>query len=616
MLVIGSNTTEAHPVLALRIKKAVRKGATLVVADPRKIWLTKLAKRHLQLRPGTDVWLINAMMHTILEEGLQDEEYIREHTEGFDQVREVVARYTPEEAEKVTGVPAESIRETAREYARERHAGIFYTLGITEHACGVDNIWSLANLVLMTGHLGYESTGLNALRGQNNVQGLNDSGANPSYLPGYQPVDDPEVRRKFAEAWGVRGAGRRPGYRLDQIVSGLHDGRVKALYLIGENPAQTEPNAHHVEEGLEGCEFIVSQDIFLNDSTRKYADVVLPASSFAEKDGTFTNTERRVNRVRKALDCPGEAREDWRIVCAMAKALGAEWPEYESPEDVWNELADLCPNWYGIRYPRIEEHGMQWPCTDLEHPGTPYLHAPKPALGKGRFFPVEFQPPIEQPDSEFPFVLTTGRTLYHYNSATMTMLEAGVREKQEAPFFEINRQDAEALGIADGEVARLVSRRGELEAEAHYSERVYPGLVWMALHFAQAKVNWLLHDVGDPLIGTPEYKVSAVRVEPVRCREARRPPGPGRVLRVDAGAARPVDAGGRDRRRGLPDRRPRAAGADVGGASGHGAALLGAAQAAGRPAAAAARARRRRSPSRTRSSTSRVSPCRSSGRTT
>jgi predicted molibdopterin-dependent oxidoreductase YjgC len=513
--VIGSNTTEAHPVLALRIKKAVRKGATLVVADPRKIWLTKLAKRHLQLRPGTDVWLINAMMHTILEEGLQDEAYIREHTEGFDQVREVVARYSPEEAEKVTGVPAEAIRETAREYARERHAGIFYTLGITEHACGVDNIWSLANLVLMTGHLGYESTGLNALRGQNNVQGLNDSGANPSYLPGYQAVDDPEIRRKFSEAWGAE-VPVTPGYRLDQIVSGLHDGRVKALYLIGENPAQTEPNAHHVEEGLERCEFIVSQDIFLNDSTQKYADVVLPASSFAEKDGTFTNTERRVNRVRKALDCPGEAREDWRIVCAMAKALGASWPEYESPEDVWNELADLCPNWYGIRYPRIEEHGMQWPCTDLDHPGTPYLHAPKPALGKGRFFPVEFQPPIEQPDSEFPFVLTTGRTLYHYNSATMTMLEAGVREKQEAPFFEINREDAEALGIADGDVARLVSRRGELEAEAHYSERVYPGLVWMALHFAQAKVNWLLHDVGDPLIGTPEYKVSAVRVEPVR----------------------------------------------------------------------------------------------------
>jgi predicted molibdopterin-dependent oxidoreductase YjgC len=492
----------------------VRNGATLVVADPRRIWLTKLAKRHLQVRPGTDVWLINAMMHTILEEGLQDEEYIREHTIGFDAVREVVSRYSPEEAAQVTGVSAEAIRETAREYARERHAAIFYTLGMTEHACGVDDIWSLSNLVLMTGHLGYESTGLNALRGQNNVQGLNDSGANPSYLPGYQPVDDPEVRDKFAAAWGVA-VPEAPGYRLDQIVSGLHDGRVKALYLVGENPAQTEPNAHHVEQGLAACEFIVSQDIFLNDSTRKYADVVLPASSFAEKDGTFTNTERRVNRVRKALDCPGEAREDWRIVCQMAAALGGSWPEYASPEDVWDELADLSPNWYGIRYPRIEEHGIQWPCTELDHPGTPYLHAPRPALpgGRGRFFPVEYQPPIEQPDSEFPFLLSTGRTLYHYNSATMTMREAGVVEKQEQPFFEINAEDAAALGIADREVARLVSRRGELEAEAHYSDRVYPGLVWMALHFAQAKVNWLLHDVGDPLIGTPEYKVSAVRVE-------------------------------------------------------------------------------------------------------
>ena len=500
--------------LALRIKKAVRNGATLVVADPRAIWLTKLAKRHLQLRPGSDVWLINALMNTIVTEGLVNEEYVRDKTEGFEAVKEVVLRYTPEEAEKVTGVPAEAIRATAREYATERHASIFYTLGITEHASGVDNIWSLANLVLMTGHLGYESTGLNALRGQNNVQGLNDSGANPSYLPGYQSADDPEVRRKFSDAWGVE-TPETPGYRLDQIVSGLHDGRVKALYLIGENPAQTEPNAHHVAEGLEGCEFIVAQDIFLNDSSRDYADVVLPASSFAEKDGTFTNTERRINRVRKALDTPGEAREDWRIVCDLAGALGADWPDYRSPEDVWNEYADLAPNWYGVRYGRLEEQGMQWPCTDLDHPGTPYLHSPAPALpgGRGRFFPVEYQPPIEQPDSDYPLVLTTGRTLYHYNSATMTMREGGIREKQEQPFFEIHRDDAIALGIGDGELARLVSRRGELQAEAHYSERVYPGLVWMALHFAQAKVNSLLHDVGDPLIGTPEYKVSAVRVE-------------------------------------------------------------------------------------------------------
>jgi formate dehydrogenase major subunit/formate dehydrogenase alpha subunit len=503
-------------VLALRIKKAVRNGATLVVADPRKIWLTKIAERHLQLRPGTDVWLLNAMMHTILEEGLQDEEYIRELTDDFEAVREIVMRYSPEDAEKITGVSAEDIRATAREYARERHASIFYTLGITEHACGVDNVWSLSNLVLMTGHLGYESTGLNALRGQNNVQGLNDSGANPAYLPGYQPVDDPEVHRKFSGAWGVE-VPSRPGYRLDQIVSGNNDGRKKAKNNVAVNPAQTEPNAHHVEEGLRAVDFIVSQDIFLNDSTRKYADVVLPASSFAEKDGTFTNTERRVSRVRAAAPLPGEAKVDREIVILMAKALGAEWPDYPDAESVWNELADLSPNWYGIRYDRIEENGMQWPSTDRDHPGTPYLHAPHPALptGRGRFVPVEYQPPIEEPDSDYPFVLSTGRTLYHYNSANMTMREAGVRDKQEAPFFEIHADDAGALGIADRQLVRLVSRRGELEAEAHVSERVYPGLVWMALHFAEQKVNWLTHDVGDPLIGTPEYKVSAVRLEPL-----------------------------------------------------------------------------------------------------
>jgi predicted molibdopterin-dependent oxidoreductase YjgC len=515
LLVIGSNTTEAHPVLALRMKKAVRDGATLVVADPRKIWLTSIAKRHLQLRPGSDVWLLNALMHTILVEGLQDDAYIAEHTEDADAVREVVARYTPDEAERVTGVPAEAIRETAREYARERHAAIFYTLGITEHACGVDNIWSLANLVLLTGHLGYESTGLNALRGQNNVQGLNDSGANPAYYPGYQPADDPAVRAKFAEAWGVD-VPETPGYRLDQMMSGLHDGRVRALYLVGENPAQTEPNAHHVEEGLAGLDFVISQDLFLNDSSRRFANVVLPASSFAEKDGTFTNTERRVNLVRAAVPLPGQARVDRDIVVALANALGAGW-EYEDAESVWNELADLSPNWFGIRYDRLQEQGIQWPCPALDHPGTPFLHAPSPARpnGKGKFFPVEWQPPIEQPDSEYPLVLSTGRTLYHYNSATMTMREDGITDKQVEPFFEISAEDASNLGLVEGSPARLVSRRGSVEALAHVSDRVYPGLVWMALHFAQAKVNWLTHDVGDPLIGTPEFKVSAVRVEPV-----------------------------------------------------------------------------------------------------
>src|SRR4026209_2250847 len=432
------------------MKKAVRNGATLVVADPRKIWLTKIAKRHLQLRPGTDVWMLNALMHVILEEGLQDDDYIPEHTEGFETVAEVVSRYSPEEAERVTGVPAEDIRATAREYAAERHAAIFYTLGITEHASAIDNVWSLSNLVLMTGHLGYESTGLNALRGQNNVQGLNDAGANPGYLPGAQPAEDPDVRRKFSAAWGVE-LPETHGYRLDQMMSGLHDGRVKALYMIGENPAQTEPNVTHVEEGLAKLEFLVAQDLFLNETSTRFADVVLPASSFAEKDGTFTNTERRINRVRAAVPCPGNARGDREIVIALARALGCDWPEYPDAESVWNELADLSPNWYGVRYPRPEEQGVpaprpraahrgprvgergvQWPCPSLDPPGTMFLHEGHPSLpsGKGKFHPVEYQPPIEEPDSEYPFVLSTRRTLDHYNSAGMTMREDGITDKQ------------------------------------------------------------------------------------------------------------------------------------------------------------------------------------------
>ncbi len=510
---IGSNTTEAHPVLALRIKKAVRNGATLVVADPRKIWLTKLAKRHLQVRPGTDVWLINAMMHVILEEGLQNEEYIREHTDGLDQVREVVSRYSPEEAEQVTGVPADAIRQTAREYARERHAAIFYTLGMTEHACGVDNIWSLSNLVLLTGHLGYESTGLNALRGQNNVQGLNDSGANPSYLPGYQPVDDPEIRRKFSEAWGVE-VPEATGYRLDQIISGLHDGRTKALYLVGENPAQTEPNAHHVEEGLERCEFMVSQDIFLNDSTRKYADVVLPASSFAEKDGTFTNTERRVNRVRKALDCPGEAREDWRIVCDMAAALGASWPEYAVARGRLERARRPLPEL--VRHPLSADRGER-DAVAVHRPRPPRHAVPaltcagarQGALLPGRVpaadradrlgVPVR---PLHRPDA-LPLQLGDDD-----DARGRRRREAGAAVLRDPP----RRRDRARDRRRRGGAARLAARRADRATRRTRPASTRASSGWR-FHFSQAKVNWLLHDVGDPLIGTPEYKVSAVRVE-------------------------------------------------------------------------------------------------------
>ena len=451
--------------LALRIKKAVRNGATLVVADPRKIWLTKIAKRHLQLRPGTDVWLLNAMMHVILEEGLQDEEYIREHTEDFEAVREVVSRYTPEEAEKVTGVPAEAIRATAREYAAERHAAIFYTLGITEHACGVDNIWSLSNLVLMTGHLGYESTGLNALRGQNNVQGLNDSGANPSYLPGYQAVDDPEIRREVLRGVGRRGArdARLPA-RPDRVRACTTGGSRRSTWSARtrRRPSRTPTTSRR---GSASCEFIVSQDIFLNDSTRKYADVVLPGVEL-RREGRHLHEHRAAREPRAARRSTARARRartggssaTWR------SALGADWPEYETRRGRLERVRrPLRRTGTGSATTGSRSTACSGRAPTSTHPGTPYLHAPAAGAAErqGRFFPVEYQPPIEQPDSEYPFVLSTGRTLYHYNSATMTMREPGVTDKQEAPFFEINAEDAQALGHRRrrGRAARLAPRR-------------------------------------------------------------------------------------------------------------------------------------------------------------
>ena len=464
LLVIGSNTTEAHPVLALRMKKAVRNGATLVVADPRKIWLTKIAKRHLQLRPGTDVWLINAMMHVILEEGLQDEDYIREHTEDFDARARGRRRATrPRRPSRSRASPAEDIRATAREYATERHAAIFYTLGITEHACAVDNIWSLSNLVLMTGHLGYESTGLNALRGQNNVQGLNDSGANPSYLPGYQPVDEPEVRAKFSEAWGVE-LPETPGYRLDQIISGLHDGRIKALYLIGENPAHTEPNAHHVEEGLASARVRRLAGPLPQRADGEVRRRRLPGVEL-RREGRHVHEHRAAGEPRpRGRAVPGRGARGPRHRRRRSRARWAPTgPSTRTRSRSGTRSPTSSPNWYGIRYDRLEEQGMQWPCPDRDHPGTPFLHAPRPARpgGEGKFFPVEYQPPIEQPDSEYPLVAL------HRPHALPLQLgdddDARGRDHGQAggPVLRDLGRGRVALGLAEGDWARLVSRRGD-----------------------------------------------------------------------------------------------------------------------------------------------------------
>ncbi len=515
MFVIGSNTTEAHPIIAMEMKRARQNGAKLIVADPREIWLAEMADLHLQLKPGTDVWLLSAMANVIVTEELYDQDFIEKHTEDFDAVKARVLNYPPEEAEKITGVPAEDIRQAARWYAETRHAGIYYTLGITEHTHGTDNVYCLANLVLMTGHLGVHAAGMNPLRGQNNVQGANDAGATPIYYPGYQPVTNDEVREKFEAAWGVP-LSPNDGLNLNVMMKEMAEGRMKAVYVMGEDIVISEPNVTKVEKGLNQCEFVVCQEIFHNETTR-FADVVFPGACFAEKDGVFTNSDRRIQRVRKAVNPPGNAREDWQILCDVARAVGYDMPRYESPKEIFAEYASLTPKIAGISYERLEENtaGLQWPCPDPDHPGTPTLHLDGPMIGKAQFQAVDYRPSAELPDNEFPLVLSTGRTLYHYNSATQTRRDPGPVAKQRGNFIEIHRSDARKLEIEHGEKIKVSSRRGEVIAEAWVSPRVRPGCIWMPMHFAESRANLLTNDAGDSVTGTGEYKVCAVRVEKV-----------------------------------------------------------------------------------------------------
>ena len=515
MFVIGSNTSEAHPIIAMEMKRARKNGAKLIVADPREIFMAEHADIHLQLKPGTDVWLLQAMAHVIINDNLVDHEFIEKHTEGFDAIRESVQKYTPEGAEEVTGVPADDIRMAARMYATTRKAGIYYTLGITEHTHGTDNVYSLANLVLMTGHLGVRSAGMNPLRGQNNVQGANDAGATPVFYPGYQSVTDDEARKKFEKAWGVP-LSPDNGLNLNVMMKELAKGNMKGLYVMGEDIVISEPNVTQVELGLNKCEFLICQEIFHNETTR-FADVVFPGACFAEKDGVFTNSDRRVQRVRKAVEPPGNAKADWQILCDFARVAGYPMPEYESPAEVYQEMADLTPKVAGISHERLDERatGLQWPCTDEEHEGTPTLHIDGPAIGKAPFQVVEYRPSDELPDDEYPLVLSTGRTLYHYNAATQTRRDPGPVAKQRCNFIELHRSDAKKLGVQHGETVRVVSRRGAIEAEVWVSPRVRRGCTWMPMHFAESRANLLTNDAGDCVTGTGEYKVCAVRVEKI-----------------------------------------------------------------------------------------------------
>ncbi len=513
IFVIGSNTTECHPIIGSAIKRAaVQRGVPLIVADPRAIELTECAALHMRQRSGTDVALINAMMRVIITEGLADEAFIAERTEGFDDLRAAVEPYTPELGEKITRVPAADIVAAARLYAGAGAASIVYSMGITQHVTGTDNVLSLANLAMLTGNVGKPGAGVNPLRGQNNVQGACDLGALPNVYPGYQKVDDPAVRAKFEAAWGTE-LGEKPGLTVVEMMNAAADGKVKAMYIMGENPMLSDPDVNHVEEGLRNLDFLVVQDIFLSE-TAQLADVVLPAKAFAEKDGTFTNTERRVQRVREAVSAPGQARVDWDIVCDIARRVGYEmdYPDVAAIED---EIASLTPIYGGITYDRLEAGALQWPCPDADHPGTPYLHKGKFTRGLGKFHAVEFIQPRELPDDDYPLLLTTGRVLEHFHTGTMTRRSAVLDTLVPAGVIEIHPDDAAPLGVTDGGTVQVTSRRGQIEIAARVTERAAAGSVFLAFHYREAPANRLTIAALDPIAKIPEFKVCAVRVEPV-----------------------------------------------------------------------------------------------------
>lgn len=514
IFVTGSNTTEAHPVIGSMIKKAARNGANLVVADPREIELSKEADLAVQQKPGTDIALLNGLMHVIIKEGLHDEEYIKNRTEGFEAVKETLEEYTPEKVEEITGVKAEDIVELAKLYASADTAAIYYSMGMTQHKSGTDNVLTVANLAMLTGNVGKEGGGVNPLRGQNNVQGACDLGGLATVYPGYQAVEDPEAKAKFEKAWGVDELNPNNGLTVVEMVNAAGEGDVKGLYVLGENPMISDPDQHHVEEALKATEFLIVQDIFLTE-TAELADVVFPAACFAEKDGTFTNSERRVQRINKAVEAPGEAKADWKVFCELAKRLGFEM-DYDSEAEIMDEIVEVTPIYGGISYDRIANEELQWPCPDKDHPGTKFLHEGEFAHGKGKFHVTKHIAPIESADDEYPYIMMTGRMLYHFHGGSMTRRSAAVDAYESDAYVEINCDDAVKLDIEDGDRVKVTSRRGEVETYARVVDIVQEGEIFMPFHYAESPANRLTNgDELDPKAKIPELKVTAVKVEKV-----------------------------------------------------------------------------------------------------
>ena len=514
LFLIGANPTEAHPIYGLEMKRALRRGAKLIVCDPRKTWLAQRAHIHIQHRPGSDNMLLNAMMRYILNEGLANQSFIESRCEGFEEFRDNLKQYTVEAAAKYCGVDAELIRTAARWYATGDPSAIYYTLGITEHSCGTDNVMNVANLAMLCGQIGKPSSGVNPLRGQNNVQGACDMGAMSNKLPGYQDVFDPAVRAKFEKAWGVA-LPQNQGSKLPHFIEAAGRGDLKAFYVMGEDLVVTEPNNVEVTEHLRNLEFLVVQEIFLT-KTAELAHVVLPGACWAEKDGTFSASERRMQLIRKAVEPPGEARADWQILCAVATAMGYPM-QYQSPAQIFDEMAGLSPIFAGISHQRIAAaDGLQWPCPTPEHPGTRFLHQGKFTRGKGKFHAIVFHAQKEEPCEEFPLILSTGRTLYNYNCGTMTRRSAVIHQKDPANFVEIHADTAARYGIQPDEKVIVRTRRGQVTGRAIVGDRVRPDTIWMPFHFAEEPANAITNDVFDPITATAEYKCCAAVLERLR----------------------------------------------------------------------------------------------------
>ena len=510
VFIIGSNTSVAHPLVATRVYRAKARGAKLVVADPRRIPITLQADLHLRQNLGTDVALINGLMHIIMKRGWQDGQFIDERTENFEPLKAVVEKYTPEKVADITGIAVADLERAAEYYGTAERASILYTMGITQHTTGVDNVKSLANLAMLTGNVGKESTGVNPLRGQNNVQGACDMGALPNVYPGYQAVTDQGVRKKFGEAWRTT-LSDRIGLTATETFPAILDGRVKALVVLGENPIVSDPDSLHVEKALRALDFLLVIDIF-QTPTAELANAVLPGTSFAEKEGTFTNTERRVQMVRKAIEPPGEARPDWQIIQDLSNRFGYPM-NYESPRAIQEEIAQLTPSYGGITYDRIQGEGLQWPCPNADHPGTRFLHQGRFARGKGLFHTVEHKPPAETVDGEYPFQLTTGRLHVHYHTGTMTRNSPSLDREIKECFLEMNPADASEFEIADGEMVVLESRRGSVSTRVKLTEAVDKRTLFMPFHFLESRANIVTNPALDPIAKIPEYKVCAVKLK-------------------------------------------------------------------------------------------------------